>query len=67
MVWDEAETRGGKRRGADLFERRRQLCDQVVFYINNFSNNLVLQHTMESQRDGPKEKVPKNKNSAIKN
>ncbi|CAG5110259.1 Oidioi.mRNA.OKI2018_I69.chr2.g4675.t1.cds [Oikopleura dioica] len=40
VVWDEAETRGGKRRGTDLFERRRQLCDQ---------------HTMESQRDGPKD------------
>jgi len=29
IVWDEAETRGGRRKGTDLFERRRQLCDQV--------------------------------------
>ncbi|CBY42199.1 unnamed protein product, partial [Oikopleura dioica] len=40
IVWDVAETRGGKRKGTDLFERRRQLCDQ---------------HTMESQRSGPKD------------
>jgi len=41
IVWDVAETRGGKRKGTDLFERRRQLCDQVIASIfRNFELGL---------------------------